>query len=252
MGLSPGEIVSCRILPRVLAQDATVVSADSDTIVIRMDPPGPLGKGHHMVVTGADGRYFAEVLEVGDGLVILRQTWSNARDHFRVDDVLPVAVRRIMGEPARRSAMSLGVRDVRPGAIELPDPSVNPHVWRMLTDINAMVRMILERLQIDNEGLPGSKGREVNLSASGVRFRSDESYAAGDHIEVKMLLPTVPPAVLVATGNVVRSLPADDGEYEVALRFSELDDDAQECLVRYTLQRQRETIRREREGSEGA
>lgn len=252
MGLSPGEIVSCRILPKVLAQDATVVSSDSETIVIRMVPPGPLAKGHHLVVTGGDGRYFAEVVEVQNGLVTLRHTWSNARDHFRVDDVLPVVVRRMEGEPARRSAMSLGVREVRPGSLELPDPSVNPHVWRMLVDIDAMLRMVLERLQIESEGLTGAKGRKVNMSASGVRFRSGEPYAAGDLLEVKMLLPSVPPAVLVATGNVVRSEPAGDGEYEIALRFSELDEDAQECLVRYTLQRQREALRRERAESEGA
>jgi c-di-GMP-binding flagellar brake protein YcgR len=69
----------------------------------------------------------------------------------------------------------------------------------------------------------------------------------GDKLEIKMLLPTYPPIGILAFGRVVRSEKADNNEYELALHFDDMDEDIRDEIIQYTLKRQRELIRSQRQ-----
>lgn len=240
MGLDPGDVVVCRVLPRTLSREATVVSARGGTLVLRMETNSPLSPGHHLVVSDAAGDHFGEVVGVEDGVVTVRRTWSNSRDHFRVDDRLHVAVRKAKAEaPARLAGPPGG--DARPPVPERPDPSVSPRLWEMLVRIAGMLETVLDRLAALPDEPCGAPALEVNLSASGARLTVPGRYERGDLVELRMTLPVVPPVSAVITGRVVRSRPAPGGS-EISIRFSGVSERVREVLVRYTLQRQRDAL----------
>ena len=61
-----------------------------------------------------------------------------------------------------------------------------------------------------------------------------------------MLLPTYPPVGVTTHGKVVRVNQTGDGEYEIALHFSEMDEEVKDEIIQYALQRQREIIRKQK------
>jgi hypothetical protein len=77
--------------------------------------------------------------------------------------------------------------------------------------------------------------------------------AVGDIVELKMILPGVPPMAVDAFGEVawVASEPRPDGRHMVAARFIAMDDDIRDEIVGYIFNRQREHIRNRREGGQG-
>ena len=59
------------------------------------------------------------------------------------------------------------------------------------------------------------------------------------------------PMKLVTYGTVVRVEEMDKGWYEIALHFTDMDDDVRGGIFRYVFDRQREIIRKERQDKEG-
>lgn len=119
------------------------------------------------------------------------------RDSFRVADVLPMSFQKVASEsPHFKSRVLPGFSDdfLFPHSYEeTPDETVNPHLWRILLQINNRLGMILHRLQQDGEGLGKAETRAVSLSPSGVKFSTTERLETGDLLEIKMLLALAPP-----------------------------------------------------------
>jgi len=247
MTLNTGDKVFYKSLPEAVHRQATVVRAEGDTIVLGMDVGQAIAEGQHLMISSADRQYFAEVVEMGNGTVTLRQTWSNSREYFRVDDVVPFIARKLDGALPLRVSRSFPSYDTSLPEAEPPGPDVHPRVWQMLVNINTMLGMVLERLDPDTEGLLRAERKHVNMSAAGMRFRTSDRYAVGDELEIRMLLPASPPVGLLVYGSVVRSEDAGNGENEIALHFTDMSDDLRDEIIRYALMRQRDVIRKLRE-----
>jgi hypothetical protein len=178
------------------------------------------------------------------------QTGSDAerRESFRVDDVLPVVCTRLPPDvPLPRSRILPGFsEDYSPGSTldEPPDESVNPHLWRMILQIHERLGLILQKLNLEAEGLTKAQPRNVSLSTGGVKITTGERLETGDPVEVKLLLPLEPSLWIVMYGRVVRTESLGEGQFEVAVQFSEMDEAVQDTINRYTLKRQREIIRK--------
>jgi c-di-GMP-binding flagellar brake protein YcgR len=112
--------------------------------------------------------------------------------------------------------------------------------------VDSGLQGVLERLNIDRGRIIRTTSREVNLSAAGIRFRVGEKLNIGESLQVKMVLPTIPAVGVIADGTVLRVKDSDDGTFEIALGFSEMDEEVRDEIIRYALGRQREFIRKKR------
>jgi hypothetical protein len=172
------------------------------------------------------------------------------RKYFRVDDVLPVVIKRMSADMASTKAK------VCPGFFpgfgfltthdKTPDADINPHIWEMLVEINNKLNLVLEKLSFESEGLTKAESKQVSLSAAGIRIRTRESYDIGTALEIQMLINTTSPSWVVVYGEVARVDQLDQGEYEIGVSFFDMDDEVRDIINYYTLKRQRELIRRQR------
>ena len=182
----------------------------------------------------------------------MKRVWTGKRGYFRVDDTFPVIHRKInAGEALPESRIYAGSGQEL-SDLETTDDTVNPRLWRMLVDINAKLALILERLNIEGEGLAKAERIAVNISASGIRFPVDHAFEMGDLIEVKMLLPTNPAVGIIVYGKVVRIEKPEACGPILSLHFMDMTEEVRDVIIQYTLKRQRDVVRRYREQEQGA
>jgi hypothetical protein len=172
---------------------------------------------------------------------------AESREAFRVEDVLPLVCRRLPPEiPLPRARILPGFsEDYSPGGPlgEPPDESVNPHLWQMILQIHERLGLILQKLDMGAEGLTKAEPGTVSLSTGGVKFSTGENLGSGDPVEVKLLLPLEPSLWIAVYGKVLRTENLGDGQFTVAVEFSEMDEAVHDAINRYILKRQRQIIR---------
>ena len=232
MNLTPGEKVFYKALPEVVNQQGTVISADDETIVLGVEAGQGIAAGKHLMISREEKQCFAEVVGQGKGVLTLRQIWSNTRESFRVDDVVPMVVRKVDENEPLNVSRSIPFFDAGVIESESPDEDVNPKLWQMLVNIHTMLGMVLERLDLETAGFLRSEKKRVNMSATGMRFQTKERYAAGDELEIKMLLPARPPFGVLVYGHIIRVDDMGGGENEIALRFSDISDELRDESIR--------------------
>lgn len=140
-----------------------------------------------------------------------------------------------------------------PGVEEMPFTREslfnNPIVWEINRKLDLLIHMYLGD---DFMELMRTPQKDVNLSASGIRFITKESFLPGDLVEVSMILPMAPLLYLQLLGDVLRIKPVTSGETArsaIAVRFLQVDNDTKEDIIRYLFKRQREVLRK-RQGME--
>lgn len=140
-----------------------------------------------------------------------------------------------------------------PGVEEMPFTREslfnNPIVWEINRKLDLLIHMYLGD---DFMELMRTPQKDVNLSASGIRFITKESFQPGDLVEVSMILPMAPLLYLQLLGDVLRIKPVTSGETArsaIAVRFLQVDNDTKEDIIRYLFKRQREVLRK-RQGLE--
>lgn len=140
-----------------------------------------------------------------------------------------------------------------PGVEEMPFTREslfnNPIVWEINRKLDLLIHMYLGD---DFMELMRTPQKDVNLSASGIRFITKESFQSGDLVEVSMILPMAPLLYLQLLGDVLRIKPVTSGETArsaIAVRFLQVDNDTKEDIIRYLFKRQREVLRK-RQGLE--
>jgi hypothetical protein len=251
MKLHEGENVYYQVMPEMKRHSATIVSLEGEHVVLKPAGAQPkISKGTVLVISGSDYKHYNEVLKVDGALVTVKHLWSENRSYFRVDDFFPVISRKVGSEAQSGASKIFSGYGIEIQDEAFSDETVNPRLWKMLVAINSKLQMILERLQLESEGLINVKNKPVNLSASGIRFTMDEKVEVGDLLEIKMLLPKYPPTGILTYGNVVKVTDKEDGTHEVSLHFQNMDDEVRDEIIQYALKRQREIIKKERERTE--
>jgi Tfp pilus assembly protein PilZ len=171
------------------------------------------------------------------------------RDYYRIQDVLPILVRKIDKETQNIKSrviagFMLSPTEIRP---EEGESAVDPKVWSLLVEMDTKLNLVLEKLNLEFEGMGKAETKPINLSEGGMRFNANEKYEIGDLLEIKLLLHHCPFSAIALYGTVVRVGPLSPQEYEVGITFLEMEDDVHEILWRYILDRQRGMVRRQRE-----
>lgn len=247
MKLREGESVYYQLMPEMTRHSAIIISREGEHIVFKTTGEQPkIQKGLYLVISGSDFKYYTEVIKADEALVTVKHLWSENRSYFRVDDYFPVISRKVGDEAECAQSKIFSGYGIETQDEAFSDETVNPRLWKMLVAINSKLQMILDRLQLESEGLANVKNKPVNLSASGIRFCVDEKVEVGDLLEIKMLLPKYPPTGILAYGKVVKVNEKGDGTHEVSLHFRNLDDEVRDEIIQYALKRQREIIKKER------
>jgi hypothetical protein len=173
------------------------------------------------------------------------------RAHFRVEDVLPVGVRKVEGACTCLKARMVrgffpgcGVPTFEEGREE--QESLPPALRKLLLQLDAKLNLVLEKLYLSGEEMLRVDNQSVSLSAAGIRLCTDAGFAVGDMAEIKLLVLSEGAAWLVLYGKVIRVAEARCGGQDTAIAFLEMEDEVRETLIRYTLRRQRELIRKQR------
>lgn len=250
MSLGIGDKIYFSSISDRVKQRADILDIGRDSITIKTDKIFNFRDGQSIVLITEDGDLYTEIMSVKGQEIVLKQIKSERREYFRVDDFIPVIFKKVDNEClCQKSRIISGYAYEGDLEIDLNDESIDPSLWKMLVNISRKLDILIEKLSLESEGLTGIDYKPVNLSASGIRFISSEKFDRGDGVEVKMLLPTHPPTGIVAYGCVVRTSQIDDGKYEVALSFSEMNDDVRDEVIRYTINRQREILKRKRDES---
>lgn len=161
-------------------------------------------------------------------------------------EVLPATLERIRSNKLIIDSFLKGKYGY-PGADEVPYTRESPYnqaIWEINRKLDLLIHMYL----VDDFGeLMKSSPRDVNISASGIRFISGDSYEKGDLLEINLILPMVPLLFIRLVGNVVRVKPVTSYEtrrYAVAVRFIHIDPESKDDIIRYLFRRQRELLRK--------
>jgi hypothetical protein len=244
-----GEIILFRIIPAATQYNATLISRDKDYIVIQSqtDVPLDIRKGQHIAISCDDSECYTEVLGIESGILRLKKMWTETREYFRVDDVFPVIARKVPGTDTYRKSTIFCGYGIEIPDMEVPDDTIHPQLWKVLIDVNTKLGLILEMMRVEREGMKEAESKQVNISASGIRFIIQEKIAVDDVLEIRMLLPANPPVGILTHGKVVKMQETGNGEYDVGLSFVDIDEEVRDAIIQYTLKRQREIIRKQRQ-----
>jgi hypothetical protein len=168
------------------------------------------------------------------------------REYFRVDDFLPIAIKKIDEDPTKMKGKTIpGLQSGVGYPANGEDPgeeSINPVLWRMLTEINQKLSVLLDNTYLASQGLTNIPVKRVCVSASGIRVADNEKYEPGDNVEIRILLTANTSFWVVLYGQVVRSNKLNESKWETAIEFSEMGDEVKNAIGAYMISRQREMI----------
>lgn len=173
---------------------------------------------------------------------------SERREYFRVEDLLPTSIKKIDEEMAKMKGKTIpGLQSgigCPVGMEENPEESINPMLWRMLTEINRKLTVLLDNIYITSQGLTNIQVKKVSISASGMSVFCDECFEPGDCVEIKILLTANTSFWLVLYGRVMRVTQFAEARWEVGIEFFEMGDEVRNALSAYMISRQREMIQK--------
>ena len=125
-----------------------------------------------------------------------------------------------------------------------PKPEENPKLYELLFDINQKLNILLNHMN-GKEGFNIPEAMEVNISGGGLRFYSNECFNSGDRLFLKTFLPTHAHVIRIKC-EVVRCVPAGGGRYEVAVKYTDMDETTRDKIIRYIFAKQRRLLRNEK------
>ncbi len=206
---------------------------------------------------------------------------SNRRENFRIDNVLPVSIRKIENgvTPVAHIvpvAANKSNTEIWEGGLNATFGEFDTNFALMLIEVNSKLDLLLNAQNLSSKAAKGTelvnlsmsqlllqintklehllsanhiprpedriRVDTVSLSASGIKLMTDEVLAAGDLVEVRILLTINKPFWVVVGGSVVRSTPTAKGLHEVAISFAEMDEMVSDEICHYALADQKKQI----------
>jgi hypothetical protein len=179
------------------------------------------------------------------------------RGYFRVDDIISVVANpvNLMNEKERellKNAASSNTfelfsdQDIE-GMQSTPESAAGEKLYEALKGISAKLDFLINHLLMEKEGLSPNEKKPVNISATGIKFTVKHAVKEKDILQIKLLLPTHPPVAVFAYGEVKRVKALEDQTYEIALEYLNMGETVRNEIIHYTLDHQRETIRKMKE-----
>ena len=121
--------------------------------------------------------------------------------------------------------------------------NVDPFVINSLIDINTKLSLVLSMLSCEETCIFTQQPMEANLSEGGIGFTIKEEVEEGQFLEMELLMPSFPTAVMKVWGRVVRTNPLPEGGYRVGVEYTHIREEDQDRIVHYLFKKQREMLR---------
>jgi hypothetical protein len=175
----------------------------------------------------------------------LKDETTKSREFSRVDAFLPFHVRIV--SPEERKTIRSRISREALGGNSQPLPELDDIVLaECLKILNSKLDAILSILNLRENEQECFQSRNANVSGSGMSFEATEPYATGTLLEIKLILPTLSDSVLYTYGEVVRVQKSFEASQRVSVRFTEIDEDIRDLIVKFVFEKQREQLRKQR------
>ncbi len=138
-----------------------------------------------------------------------------------------------------RIAEVLGEGRLRLEALDVTSQPQQRNFFR----IDADVFMKFWMVDTESPDQPKAIHEQVNLSGNGLRFKTEAPLEVGQRVGLQISLPDVETEIAEGVGRVVRVLDKEDGVQEVALELVEIEEVAQDRIIRFCLAEQRRQLR---------
>ena len=183
---------------------------------------------------------------------------SNTRAHLRMDVAVLLQYRKltaaeckdietIMGnkEETDLSPLSFSLRPFMDGEGKEEElGNIDPFILKALIDINLKLNLIISTMSSGGQkNILTRVPIEANLSEGGIGFITKEEVCEGDLLEVEMILPVFPIAVIKAIGKAVRVTPLQQGGNNIGVQYINIRDEDRDKIVHYLFKKQREWLR---------
>jgi c-di-GMP-binding flagellar brake protein YcgR len=191
---------------------------------------------------------------------------NNRRRHFRIDEVVELNYKVI---DVKEAAVSSHITDnvLSASSLAAALEAVSKESARLLRrlersqpETGQYLKLLEDKIDLLAQAVLMQAGRsvnkntsEINLSASGLAFQSDEMLAAGAFLELKMLFVSFR-VLIVTCGKVVDCKKNQSGDsrfpYRVSVDFVNMKEQDRELLIRHLVRRQSQQIREKKDSVE--
>jgi len=172
-------------------------------------------------------------------------TSAKNREFSRITTLLPLAVRVISPEEWDVSHAKLfGETAYSEHSALLPEIS-DAHLSLWLKTINAKLDTIMSILTLSQAGFDSLAPHYVTISASGMALFLENDIPPDACLEIKALLFSLSPVALQIYGKVL-TVKKHDNRYRIAVKFSSMDDQIRNEIVRFVFEKEREMLREKR------
>jgi hypothetical protein len=168
---------------------------------------------------------------------------SENRKYCRVEACIPFACRPVPAEELKRIRSHISSATFVTGQKAMPEIG-DPALAEWINLVSMKLDSIIQLLTLDREGFQSLPFECVNISGGGLRFLSQNKYAAGDTVEIRMMLSLLHPVALYVYATVVSvSARQADGSYDISVEFIAMDNTIQDEIIRFVFEREREILR---------
>ena len=112
--------------------------------------------------------------------------------------------------------------------------------------VNSKLDAILNILMFHDKDFYCLKTNHVNISGSGLSFDSNEQCELGQLMELKLVFPETPDVMLCIYGEVMKSEQNESGVFRISVKFTVIDEEIRDKIVKYVFDKQREILRKSR------
>ncbi len=176
---------------------------------------------------------------------------NNNRDHFRVEMTVPVRW-KILNEDEIQ-ILKKGMGDALFKQRGIPSPidafldevihgSKDERILLALQLLNNKLDYIIENLLSRPAVQEYSQDYITEISASGLKFSSDEKLEEGMHLKMELILPGIVQYNMELVAEIIR-ITENNEKYINAARIVHIRDDARDSIIKLVFQKQRMDIR---------
>lgn len=183
---------------------------------------------------------------------------NNRRDHFRVEMTVPVRWRILNDDEIQvlRDGMdsTLFKQSGIPSPIEsfldeTASGSKEEQIFLALQFLNNKLDFIIDQLISGSSGKLCGQDDVMEISASGLKFTSDEKFAEGTLLKMELILPGIIQYNMELIAEIVRASKQKE-KYINAARIIHIKDEARDSIIKLVFQKQRIDIRNKKNQEE--
>ncbi len=117
-------------------------------------------------------------------------------------------------------------------------------LFEYLNIMNSKIDLLAQTVMMQGAEFEEHDTRNVNISASGLAFETEEALKTGQFLEVKIMLTSCM-AVIIAYARVIYCRQNDEGEfpYYVGIDYINMKDEDRELLIKHVVKKQMQQIR---------